>query len=128
MTLGDLFLDTCPVGAHTTASEALWVGLPILTYCGAGFVTRVGASLLSAMGLPELIAWTLEDYEAIARRLATEPDELLAIKTRLAAAIPTAPLFDTPRYARNLEAAFAEMASIRDAGEAPRPFRVVEPT
>ena len=81
--LADLFLDTLPVPAHTTASDALWAGLPLLTCVGSGFVGRVGASLLRAIGLPELVTNTLEEYEALALKLAHDPSMLGGLKSRL---------------------------------------------
>lgn len=124
--LADLFLDTTPVGAHTTASDALWAGLPVLTAPGEGFAARVGASLLRAVGLPELAAPDLGSYEAAALRLAAQPKELAALKARLSAGRDRAPLFDTDRMARALERAFAAMWAIHAAGEAPRSFAVPE--
>jgi predicted O-linked N-acetylglucosamine transferase (SPINDLY family) len=126
MTLGDLFLDTLPIGAHTTASEALWTGVPVVTCLGEAFPGRVGASLLRAVGLPELVTETLADYEALALRLAQNPDELTALKARLRAAARTAPLFDTPRYVQSYECALGHMMALREAGEAPAPFAVEE--
>ncbi|ALJ37314.1 tetratricopeptide repeat protein [Azospirillum brasilense] len=120
--LADLFLDTTPVGAHTTASDALWAGLPVLTVTGEGFASRVGTSLLRAAGLPELAARSLADYEASALRLSRDPDGLARLKARLAAERARAPLFDTDRFARALERAYATMWDIRAAGKPPRPF------
>ena len=88
--LADLFLDTLPYNAHTTASDALWAGLPVLTCLGETFASRVAASLLSAVGLPELIAGSAGDYEALALRLATSGSELPALRQRLAANRPRA--------------------------------------
>ncbi len=124
--LADLFLDTTPVGAHTTASDALWAGLPVLTMPGDGFASRVGASLLRAVGLPELAMADLIAYEAAAIRLASQPEELADLKVRLSAGRDRAPLFDTDRMARALERAFATMWAIHAAGEAPRSFAVPE--
>lgn len=107
--LADLFLDTHPVGAHTTASDALWAGLPVLTLTGDSFVSRVGASLLGAVGLGELAVGSPADYEATARRLAGDPATLAALKSHLAAQGASAPLFDTDRFARDLEAAYETM-------------------
>lgn len=122
--LADLFLDTTPVGAHTTASDALWAGLPVLTAPGEGFASRVGASLLRAAGLPELAVRSLADYEAMALRLAHDPDGLARLKARLAAERGRAPLFDTDRLARALESAYATMWDIHAAGKPPRAFAV----
>ena len=107
--LADLFLDTLPYNAHATACDALWAGLPVLTCRGTAYAGRVAASLLTAVGLPELIAETPEDYETLALALARDPARLNALRGRLAAAHTTAPLFDTPRLARDLEAAYLEM-------------------
>ncbi|MCG5242098.1 tetratricopeptide repeat protein [Azospirillum doebereinerae] len=122
--LADLFLDTGPVGAHTTAADALWAGLPVLTVLGESFASRVGASLLRAVGLPELVVESWDAYETAAQRLARRPDELSAFKERLAANRSTAPLFDTDRFARALESAFETMWAIHARGEAPRSFAV----
>ena len=101
-----LFLDTTPYNAHTTASEALWAGLPMLTQIGETFAGRVAASLLEAIGLPELITKSQSDYEARAIELAMSPEELSAIKDKLAKNRMTTPLFDTELYTRHLEAAY----------------------
>jgi predicted O-linked N-acetylglucosamine transferase (SPINDLY family) len=101
-----LFLDTTPYNAHTTASEALWAGLPVLTQIGTAFAGRVAASLLKAIGLPELITESQSEYEARAIALALSPGELAAIKDKLAKNRLTTPLFDTERYTRHLEAAY----------------------
>ena len=107
--LADLVLDTLPYNAHTTASDALWAGVPMVTCLGRSFPGRVGASLLSAAGLPGLITQTLADYEALALRLATTPLELARWRAELAQNRTQAPLFDTDRYRLHLEAAFEEM-------------------
>jgi predicted O-linked N-acetylglucosamine transferase (SPINDLY family) len=101
--LADLFLDTLPYGAHTTASDALWAGLPVLTALGSAFAGRVGASLLSAIGLPDLIAPSLEAYERMALAMAHDPARLAALRATLARHRETHPLFDTQRFARTLE-------------------------
>jgi len=124
--LADLFLDTLPVNAHTTASDALWAGVPVLTCLGPYFAGRVAASLLGAVGLPELIVADLEAYEREALWLARDPARLRTYRDRLAANRPTAPLFDTPRYARNYEAALERMVEIHDAGRSPEAFAVSE--
>jgi len=105
----DLFLDTLPYTAHTTASDALWAGLPVLTCLGETFAGRVAGSLLQAVGLPELITTSLEDYEALALRLAREPALLASIKAKLARNRETYPLFDTARFTRHIEAAYTTM-------------------
>jgi protein O-GlcNAc transferase len=105
----DLFLDTFPYNAHTTTSDALWTGLPVLTLMGKSFASRVAASLLNAVGLPELITSTQEKYEALAIELAMNPQKLEDIKLKLARNRLTTPLFDTPHFTKNLEAAYIEM-------------------
>ena len=105
----DLFLDTLPYNAHTTASDALWAGLPVLTLMGRSFASRVAASLLNAIGLPELITNTQEEYEALAIQLAKNPKKFADIKLRLDSNRLTAPLFDTPLFTKNLESAYIKM-------------------
>ena len=105
----DLFLDTLPYNAHTTASDALWAGLPVLTLMGRSFASRVAASLLNAVGLPELITNTQEEYEALAIQLARNPKKFADIKLRLDNNRLTAPLFDTPLFTKNLESAYIKM-------------------
>ena len=107
--LADLFLDTLPYNAHTTASDALWAGLPIVTTPGQSFPARVAASILTAAGLPELIAPDLAAYEALALKLATDHAALAAIKEKLTRQRSTTALFDTARFTRNLEAAYAAL-------------------
>ena len=105
----DLFLDTFPYNAGTTASDALWAGLPVLTMKGESFASRMAASLLTTIGLPELITSSQEQYEARAIELATNPDKLKAIKTKLKTNRLTTPLFDTPRFTKHLEDAYKKM-------------------
>jgi predicted O-linked N-acetylglucosamine transferase (SPINDLY family) len=105
----DLFLDTLPYNAGATASDALWVGLPVLTCCGETFASRVAASLLTATGLPELIASDRGAYEKLAIDLAADAQRLGAIRNRLATARRTAALFDTPALTRNLETLYRRM-------------------
>jgi protein O-GlcNAc transferase len=105
----DLFLDTFPYNAHTTASDALWSGLPVLTLMGQSFASRVAVSLLNAIGLPELITSTQGEYEALAIELATNPKKLADIKLKLENNRLTAPLFDTPLFTKNLEDAYIKM-------------------
>ena len=107
--LADLFIDTFPYGAHTTASHALWAGLPVLTLRGDSFVSRVSASIVLAMGFPELVTETPEAYEATALRLARHPDELAALRARLGQARKTSALFDADRHRRHVETAYATM-------------------
>jgi protein O-GlcNAc transferase len=122
--VADLFLDTLPVNAHTTASDALWAGLPVLTCRGESFAGRVAASLLHAVGLPELVTSDLEEYEALALKLAREPSLLAGVRTRLARHRDIYPLFNSKRFTRHLEAACATMSEIRQRGESPRSFSV----
>jgi predicted O-linked N-acetylglucosamine transferase (SPINDLY family) len=124
--LADLALDTLPYNAHTTGSDALWGGLPVLTCLGPTFAGRVGASLLNAVGLPELVTSTLADYEALAVRLARDPNALASLRQRLDSNRQTSALFDTKRFCRNIEAAYATMFEIAARGEAPRSFAVEE--
>ena len=105
----DLFLDTLPYNAHTTASDALWAGVPVVTCPGRSFQARVAGSLLHAVGLPEMIAASLPDYEAIALRLAHDRDAHAAIRAKLIANRLTTPLFDTEQFTRGLEAAYETM-------------------
>ena len=118
----DLFLDTLPYNAHTTASDALWAGVPVLTCLGETFAGRVAASLLKAIGLPELITTSLADYETLALKLAREPPFLAAIKAKLARNRETYPLFDTARFTRHIEAAYTTMWQRYQSGEAPTAF------
>ena len=122
--LADLFLDTLPYGAHTTASDALWTGLPVLTCQGKSFPARVGSSLLNAIGLPELVTYSLAEYEACALHLARNRDELAAIRAKLLRNRDTYPLFDTVRFARNMEAAFVTMHERYNNGLPPESFAV----
>lgn len=117
--LADLFLDTWPYNAHTTACDALWAGVPVLTCAGKGFASRVAASLLHATGLPELITSTPEAYEALALDLARNPARLLAVRDSLARQRPKAPLFDTARLTRNLERLYTAMHQRASEGLAP---------
>ena len=105
----DLFLDTFPYNAGTTASDALWVGLPVLTLMGQSFASRMAASLLNAIGLPELITNTQAEYEFLAIELAMNHQKLRDIKLKLANNRLTAPLFDTPLFVKNIEAAYLTM-------------------
>jgi protein O-GlcNAc transferase len=105
----DLFLDTLPCNAHTTASDALWVGLPVLTRIGEAFAGRVAASLLNAIDVPELITTTQEQYEALAVELATDRGRLEVIREKLAKNRSTKPLFDTELFTEHLEDAYRQM-------------------
>jgi protein O-GlcNAc transferase len=123
--LADLVLDTLPYGAHTTASDALWVGVPVLTRIGKSFTGRVAASLLNAVGVPELVTHSLEEYEAQACRLAQNVSIFAAMKTKLAKNRETMPLFDTEQITRHLEAAYVEMRRRHRIGERPASFAAV---
>jgi protein O-GlcNAc transferase len=122
--VADLFLDTLPHNAHSTAIDALQAGVPVLTSKGAGFAGRVGASLVSAAGVPELVTLTLQEYEERALAFAREPDRLRSIRDRLARTRETSLLFDTTRFVRNLEAAFTAMHARAGEGLPPVPISV----
>jgi protein O-GlcNAc transferase len=122
--LADLFLDTLPYNAHTTASDALWMGLPVVTCPGKTFPARVAASLLNAIGLPELVTHSLEEYEALALALAGDPARLGAIRTKLARNRDCEPMFDTARFTRYLESAYTTMWERQQAGLPPGAFAV----
>jgi protein O-GlcNAc transferase len=122
--LADLFLDTLPYNAHTTASDALWMGLPVLTCKGEAFAGRVAASLLQAVGIPELITANLEDYQTLALKLAHDPAWLAEIKAKLMGHRNTYPLFDAVRFTRHIEAAYTKMWETWQRGEAPKSFSV----
>jgi protein O-GlcNAc transferase len=117
--LADLFLDTLPYNAHTTASDALWAGLPVITQIGSTFAGRVAASLLNAINLPELITETPEEYERRAIDLAMHPEKLAAIKHKLAENRLTSPLFDTRLFTKHIEAAYTAMHERHQTGLAP---------
>lgn len=127
--LADLFVDNLPYNAHTTASDALWAGLPVLTCLGTTFAGRVGASLLHAIGLPELVARSIDDYEALALKLARTPSLLACAKAKLALNRDTWPLFDTDRLRLHIEAAYTTMWARCQRGEPPTSFSVdpIEP-
>ncbi len=122
--LADIFLDTLPYNAHTTASDALRAGLPVVTCTGTTFAGRVATSLLRAMGLPELITSTLDDYETLAVTLANDRQMLAQVKARVESHRETYPLFDTGRYCRHLEAAYQTMWERYQSGERPQGFAV----
>lgn len=122
--LADLSLDTLPYNAHTTGSDALWAGLPMVTCKGASFSGRVGASLLQAVNMPELVTENLAAYEALAIALAKDRTRLAAIRAKLARNLTTAPLFDTNLFRRHIEAAYTTMHEIALRGEPPRSFAV----
>jgi predicted O-linked N-acetylglucosamine transferase (SPINDLY family) len=120
--LADLFLDTFPFNGGTTTSDALWAGLPLVTLSGESFAARMSASLLNAIGLPELAVQSLAEYEALALRLARDPELLTETKARLARNRATHPLFDTARFTRHIECAYAEMWARHQRGEPPESF------
>ncbi len=122
--LAGLFLDTLPCNAHTTASDALWTGLPVVTQMGGAFAGRVAASLLHAAGLPELITHNIADYEALALRLARDPILLESYRQRLNANRLTHPLFDTGRFRCIIETAYLKMWEIWQRGGQPGSFAV----
>jgi len=124
--LADLFLDTFPYGAHTTASDALWAGLPVLTLIGNSFQSRVAASLLHSVGYPELITDNLESYKALSIQLAQNPVQLEAIRINLLANQLKLPLFNTPRFIKSIEAAYIHMYRDFQDGKAPETFHVLE--
>jgi predicted O-linked N-acetylglucosamine transferase (SPINDLY family) len=117
--LADLFLDTAPCNAHTTASDALWAGLPVLTLMTQTFAGRVAASLLNAVGLPELVTTSQRDYEATAIELATNPPRLASFTAKLGANRRTAPLFDTASFTAHLERAYTQIFERHQAGQPP---------
>ncbi len=127
LSLADLFLDTLPCNAHTTAADALWAGVPLLTCKGTTFAGRVAASLLHAVGLSELVTDSLRDYEDLAVGLACDPARRIALRKTLARNRTAAPLFDTARFTRNLEAAFTAMHARSIRGEPPQSFAVEAP-
>ncbi len=126
--LADLFVDTLYYNAHVTAADALWAGVPVLTCPGPTFASRVAGSLLRAIGLPELIAGSLAEYEALAVALASDRDRLAAMRERLARNRAVAPLFDTDRFTRAIEAAYVVMWERAERGEPPQASAPVEST
>jgi predicted O-linked N-acetylglucosamine transferase (SPINDLY family) len=122
--LADLFVDTLPVNACTTASDALWAGVPVVTCLGESFASRIAGSLLQAMELPELITTSLAEYEVLCLHLARSPQALAKLRRRVAEQRDTAPLFDSNRYRRHIEAAYAMMWQRHDNGQPPAGFSV----
>jgi predicted O-linked N-acetylglucosamine transferase (SPINDLY family) len=122
--LADLFVDTSPVNAHTTASDALWAGVPVVTVPGRAFIGRVAASVVAAAGLPELIAPDMEAYEALALGLASDRARLRTVRERLRWGRSSSPLFDTAGFTRDLERAYETMHARAEAGLAPQAFDV----
>ena len=124
LSLADLFLDTLPYNAHTSACDALWAGVPLLTLMGNSFAGRAAASALKAVGLPGLIAHTPDAYEAMASSLARNPAALAELRAKLAHNRRVSPLFDTARFTRHLETAFETMWTRHQEGEPPASFAV----
>ena len=122
---GGVALDTWIVNGAITTSDALWAGVPVITLQGSNFSSRMSSSILTAIGLPELITQTAEEYESLAVDLARSPDRLQTIKQKITKNRLTQPLFDTPGFTRNLEKAYKEMWQIFVAGESPRQIDVV---
>lgn len=122
--LADLFLDTLPFNGGTTASDALWAGLPVLTCAGQAFASRMAGSLLHAVGLPELVTGSLEDYEELATKLARDPDRLAGFKRTLVSTRDSNALFDTDCFRQNLEKAYIAMWRRYQGGEPPASFDV----
>lgn len=122
--LADVFLDTWPVGAHTTASDALWVGVPVIALQGKGFAARVSASVARAAGLEDLICESLSEYEETVHRLCTDRARLVATRERLELGVRHSPLFDTAGFTHALESAYAHMHAIHQSGFAPRSFEI----
>lgn len=126
--LADLALDTRIYNGHTTTSDMLWAGVPVVTLQGDHFASRVSASLLTAFGLPELITQSMRDYKMLVRDLVRSPERLAVLRDRTAQLRLRSPLFDTDRFARDLERAYAEMWRRYENGEAPERLAVSELT
>lgn len=126
LSLADLFLDALPYNAHAGGSDALWAGVPIVTCKGTSFAGRVGASLMNAIGLPELITDSLDAYESLALKLARDAEMLASVKVKLARNRTDKPLFNTQRFTRNLEAAYLAMWERQQRGDLPGHISVGE--
>ena len=122
MQLADLFLDTWPCNAHTTASDALWAGVPVVTWAGRTFASRVAASLNHAVGLGELACADIEHYARTVVDLAHDPERRARLRATLAAARDTSPLFDSLRFTRDFEALLLRMMQRHVDGLAPAPL------
>ena len=122
--LADLFVDTYTYNAHTTSSDALWAGVPVITCPADAFAGRVAASLLKAIGLPELICADVDAYQRSAIELALDPKKLAGIRSKLAANRLAYPLFDTGRFTRNFERALEAMWQIHTSGASPQSFAI----
>ena len=123
LALADIFIDTWPCNGHTTASDSLWAGLPVVSYAGAAFPSRVAASLLTSVGLPELVCDSLAAYERLVLDLANDAPRRLALREHLVRARDTAPLFDSTGFTRDFEALLMTMAERSARGQRPEPFR-----
>jgi len=124
LSLADLFLDGLPYNAHTTGSDALWTGVPLITQAGTTFPGRVAASLLAAAGLPELVTANAGDFEALTIKLGNDPKALKKLKDKLAKNKAKCALFDTTAFAKHIEAAYETMWKTWLAGENPKSFAV----
>jgi predicted O-linked N-acetylglucosamine transferase (SPINDLY family) len=122
--LADLVLDTFPYNGHTSTSDALWVGVPVVTRVGRNFAARVAGSILSTFGMTDLTSQSLEEYEALAISLAKDRERLRAMRDRIKVNRDGSPLFDTPRYCAEIESAFVTMYEIWRSGEQPRAIEV----
>jgi protein O-GlcNAc transferase len=120
----DLFLDSLPYGAHATARDVLWAGTPVLTCAGSAFASRVAASLLTALDLPELVTGSLEEYRTRALTLAHSPSMLAALRAKLAHQRVAGTPFDTDAYRQHLESAYLTMWERHQRGEQPESFTV----
>ncbi len=121
----DLFLDTSPYNAHTTATDVLWAGVPLLTYASQSYAGRVGASVLTALDMPELITTSLSNYEEMAVGVALNPQRAAALRQKLAHALETSRLFDTARFAGNIEKAYEQMIARARTGAPPEHITIV---
>jgi predicted O-linked N-acetylglucosamine transferase (SPINDLY family) len=124
--LADLFLDTAPYNAHSTAGDALWVGLPVLTCMGKAFQARVAASLLRAADLPELVTMSLADYEQCALALARDAGRLASIREKLTRNRRALPLFDMAGFTRDLENIYNTMWERLQSGHPPESFSIAK--
>jgi protein O-GlcNAc transferase len=124
--IADLALDTRIYNGHTTSSDALWAGVPVITLQGNHFASRVSSSILTAIGLPELITTSLEEYKNLTVSLAQNPDQLQAVRGKLIANRLASSLFDTRRFVKNLEKAYKEMWNLFSSGDNPRMIEVAE--
>jgi len=125
--LADLLLDTFAYNAHTTATDALWAGLPVVTKIGRGFAARVAASVLHALGVPELVTNSTQDYERLALELATTPAKLAALKQKVLLNRDTTALFDTARLTRHLEDGYRQIWRRHFEGDAPAHINAIAP-